>query len=135
MATLVGGAGAPPPFGGALAAPGAVSLSAAQTGNGQSTNVVDRGGSTGAALLKITTTVGATPTVTIAVEGSADGTNWFSVPYSLPATPTTVAVSNVVITTATTNYYYLQADFPWRFLRLTFSANTNVTVTADAWVF
>lgn len=115
--------------------PNTISLSAAQTGNGQSTNTLDRGASVGPALLKLTTTVGSTPTVTVAVEGSADGTNWFNVAYALAATPETAAVANVVITTATTGYYLLRANHPWRYLRLTYSANTNVTITADIWVF
>lgn len=115
--------------------PDTASLSAAQTGNGASTNVADRGGATGAALLRLTTTVGATPTVTVAIEGSADGTNWFNVPYADSATPTTVAVANVVITTATTSYKIIQPSVPVRFLRLTYSANTNVTITADLWTF
>ena len=116
-------------------APDSASLSAAQTGNGQSTNVADRGGARGPALLKITTTVGATPTCTYAIEGSADGTNWFNIPYADSATPTTVAVATFAITTATTVYKLLQVDQPWRFVRLTYSANTNVTNTADVWTF
>lgn len=108
-------------------------LSTAQTGTGVSTNVLDRGGNVGPGLLKITTTVGATPTVTVAIEGSADGTNFFNVAYATAAAPETVAVANVVITSATTNYYILRANHPWRYLRLTLSANTNVTLTADAW--
>lgn len=116
-------------------APDAASLSAAQTGNGQSTNVADRGGATGPALVKITTTIGATPTCTYAIEGSADGTNWFPVPYADSATPTTVSVATFVITTATTVYKLLQANQPWRYVRLTYSANTNVTNTTDIWVF
>ena len=115
--------------------PNTVNLSTAQTGNGTSTNVVDRGSSPGAALLKLTTTVGATPTVTIAIEGSADGTNFFNVAYAVTATPETPAVAAVVITTATTNYYILRPNHPWRYLRLTYSANTNVTTTADVWIF
>ena len=117
------------------AAPNTANLSTAQTGNGVSTNVVDRGSSITAALLKLTTTIGATPTVTIAIEGSADGTNFFNVAYALPATPETPAVANVVITTAVTNLYILRANHPWRYLRLTYSANTNVTTTADVWIF
>lgn len=116
-------------------APDTVNLSNAQTGNGVSTNVANRGSSAGAALLKLTTTVGATPTVTIAIEGSADGTNFFNVAYALAATPETPAVANVVITTATTNYYILRPNHPWQYLRLTYSANTNVTTTADVWCF
>lgn len=118
-----------------LGAPDSASLSAAQTGNGQSTNIADRGGARGPALLKITTTVGATPTCTYAIEGSADGTNWFAIAYADSATPTTIAVATFAITTATTVYKLLQVDQPWRFVRLTYSANTNVTSTADVWTF
>lgn len=116
--------------------PNLVNLSAAQTGNGQSTNVADRGAAIERpALLKITTTVGATPTCTYAIEGSADGTNWFAVAYADSATPTTVSVATFAITTATTAYKLLQPNQPWRFLRVTYSANTNVTNTADVWTF
>lgn len=118
-----------------VGAPDQASLSAAQTGNGQSTNIADRGGARGPALLKITTTVGATPTVTVAIEGSPDATNWFAIPYADSATPTTVSVATFVITTAATAYKLLQVDQPWRYVRLTYSANTNVTSTADVWTF
>lgn len=118
-----------------LGSPDSANLSSAQTGNGQSTNVADRGGARGPALLKITTTIGATPTCTYAIEGSPDGTNWFAIPYADSATPTTVSVATFVITTATTVYKLLQVDQPWRFVRLTYSANTNVTSTADIWTF
>jgi hypothetical protein len=110
-------------------------LSTAQTGNADSTNVVDTGRSVGPALLKITSTVGATPTVTVNILGSADGTNWFNIPYAVSSTPTTVAVAALTITTATTGYYYLQPNVPWRYLKLNYSANTNVTLTADCWIW
>src|SRR5215213_1243345 len=130
----MGGVSALP--GGPVAGPGAVSLSSAQTGNGASTNVCDRGGSTNAALIKITTTVGASPTVTIAIEGSADGSDWFAVPYADAATPTTVSVATFAITTATTVRKIVQADVPVRYLRLNYTSNNNVTIaSADAWVF
>jgi hypothetical protein len=119
--------------GGAL--PNSGNLSTAQTGTGQSTNVIDRGASYGPALVKITTTIGATPTCTYAIEVSADGTNWFAGAYADSATPTTVAVSTFAITTATTVYKLMQVNQPWRFLRITYSANTNVTNTADVWTF
>jgi hypothetical protein len=96
---------------------------------------VDRGRGDGSALLKITTTVGATPTCTYAIEGSPDGTNWFNVAYSDSATPETVSVATFAITTATTVYKILRPNHPWRYLRVTMSANTNVTNTIDAWVF
>lgn len=116
------------------APPDTVNLSNAQTGTGASTNVADRGGSIRPALLKITTTVGATPTCTYALEASADGTNWFACPYSDSATPTTVSVATFAITTATTVYKHLLTDYAWRYFRITYSANTNVTNTADIWV-
>lgn len=115
--------------------PDSASLSAAQTGTGASTNTADRGGTTGAVLLKLTTTIGATPTVTIAIEGSADGVNFFNVPYADSATPSTVSVANLVVTTATTSYKTIQPNVPVRFIRLTYSANTNVTTTADLFTF
>ena len=121
--------------------PGSANLSAGQTGNGVSTNIVDRGSvadprsTPASALLKLTTTVGATPTCTYALEGSPDGTNWLPLAYADSATPTAVSVATFVVTTATTVWKVLKADIPWRFVRITYSANTNVTSTADVWVF
>ncbi|WP_340376444.1 hypothetical protein U5640_15855 [Streptomyces sp. SS7] len=116
--------------------PNTVRLSAAQTGNGVSTNIADRGAATERpALLAITTAVGATPTCTYAIEGSADGSNWFAVSYAEVATPDTGAVTTFAITAAGTALKILRPDQPWRYLRLTYSANTNVTNTADVTVF
>jgi hypothetical protein len=128
MATLATDVGAP-------YTPAGINLAAAQVGNGASTNVVDRGGRTGVALLQVTTTIGATPTCTYLIEGSVDGTAWFAIPYADSATPATISVASFVITTATTVRKYLQRDAPWRYLRVTMSANTNVTNTIDVWVF
>ena len=131
MATLAAPAG--------TGTPNIVTLSDAQTGNGQSTNVADRGTpyppGLGPALLTIVTTVGATPTVTVAIEGSADGSDWFSVAYSTTAAPETVAVATFAITSAATTRMILRPNHPWRYLRLTYSANTNVTSTATLAVF
>lgn len=131
MATLAAPAG--------TGTPNIVTLSDAQTGNGQSTNVADRGTpyppGLGPALLTIVTTVGGTPTVTVAIEGSADGSDWFSVAYSTTAAPETVAVATFAITSATTTRMILRPNHPWRYLRLTYSANTNVTSTATLAVF
>lgn len=115
--------------------PMSASLSAAQTGNGASTNSAERGNRQGSALLTITTTIGATPTCTYAVEGSADGSTWFAVAYADSATPETLSVATFVITTATTVRKILRPNHPWRYLRVTYSANTNVTNTADVVVF
>jgi hypothetical protein len=127
MTTIVGVGGGGLPDG--------ITLSSGQTGNGDSSNVVDRGGGLEAALLDIVSTVGATPTVTVNVLGSADGINYWNIPYSLPAAPATLAVAALTITTAATTRLLLAAGYPWRFLKLNYSANTNVTLTANAWIF
>ena len=110
-------------------------LCTAQTGNGATTNIVDRGGNVGPALLRIVTTVGATPTCTYLVEGSADGTNWQPAVIADSTTPATNSFATFAITTATTTTKYIQANQPFRYLRMTMSANTNVTTTADVVAF
>ena len=112
---------------------GAVNLQTAQTGNADSTNTADRGTMRGSCLLKITNTAGGTPTVTVNILGSVDGTNFFNVGYALAATPETVAVAALTITSATTGYYILRPGHPWRYLKLNMSANTNETLTSDLW--
>jgi hypothetical protein len=118
---------------------GTANLCTAQTGTGATTNIADRGGvaasgglaTTGPAILRIVTTVGATPTCTYLIEGSADGTNWFAAPYATVAAPETVAVATFAITSATTTNMHLRPNHAWRYLRVTLSANTNVTSTID----
>jgi len=128
MATIVTSAPGQP-------GPNSAALSTAQIGNGQSTNVIDRGGSVGPALVTIVTAVGATPTCTYAIEVSVDGTDWFAGAYADTATPTTVAVATFAVTTATTTRKVLQANQPWRYARITYSSNTNVTNTASIATF
>lgn len=115
--------------------PNSASLSAAQTGNGVSTNVCDRGGSSGPALVTIVTTVGATPTCTYAIEVSVDGADWFPGAYADTSTPGTLSAATFAVTTATTTRKILPADQPWRFARITYSSNTNVTNTASIATF
>jgi hypothetical protein len=109
-----------------------VTLSAAQTGNGDSTNVVDRGVMWRGGVVSITSTVGATPTVTVDIKGSMDGTNYYNVPYAELSAPTTPLIAALTITTATTSYYILIGNVPYRYLKLVYSANTNVTLTVAA---
>lgn len=118
-----------------LLAPTAVNLSSAQVGNGASTNVVDRGGSVGPVALKLTTAIGATPTCTYLVEGSIDGTNWFAIQNADSTTPQTLVITTFVITTAATFHRLIPANIPVRFIRVTYSANTNVTNTLDAFIY
>jgi hypothetical protein len=118
---------------------GTGNLCTAQTGNGATTNIIDRGLKlglcTGPALLRIVTTVGATPTCTYLVEGSANGTDWSPAIIADSATPTTLSFATFVITSATTVLKLIQANQPFRFFRMTLSSNTNVTSTADLWTF
>jgi len=108
-------------------------LGSGQTGNADSTNTLDRGTASSPGAVVVTSTVGATPTVTVNIQGSADGTNFHNIPYALVATPATFVVAAITITTATTTTYLLQTDQPWRYLKLVYSANTNVTLTANAY--
>lgn len=117
-------------YGGATA-----NLSTAQTGNADSTNTVDRGGATGPGVLKLTSAVGATPTVTVNLMGSVDGVNFFNVPYATSAAPGTPTAAALTITTAVTSYFHLLANYAYRFFKLVYSANTNVTLTADVWFY
>ena len=128
MATIVTSAPGKP-------GPNSATLSSAQTGNGQSTNIVDRGGSTSPALVTIVTTVGATPTCTYLIEVSVDGSDWFPGAYADAATPGTTSVASFTVTTATTTRKILVVDQPWRFARITYSSNTNVTNTASVATF
>jgi hypothetical protein len=112
-----------------LIAPG--NLCTAQTGNGDSTNTILDLDFSRPAAIRIVSTVGATPTVTVNIQGSIDGTNWYNVPYALVATPSTFVVAALTITTAVTTHYLLQTNQAWAYLKLVLSANTNVTLTAD----
>lgn len=108
---------------------GSAVLGTAQTGNGDTTDIADRGFARGGGALVLTSTVGATPTVTVDIQGSIDGTTWFNVPYSLVATPRTFVLTAITITTAVTTTYLLQESVGWRYLKVVRSANTNVTLT------
>jgi hypothetical protein len=107
-----------------------VNLSTSQTGNGDSTNTAVRNASNTPAAVVITSAIGATPTVTVNIQGSVDGINFYNIPYTLVGSPETVAYAAIVITTAVTTTYLLPAR-QWRFLKLAYSANTNVTLTAN----
>jgi hypothetical protein len=111
-----------------------VNLSTAQAGNGVSTNIADRGGANQkSGMVTITSAIGATPTCTYLIEASVDSVNWFPCPYADSATPETMSVATFVATTATTVFKILRTDHPWRFVRITYSANTNVTNTASVY--
>jgi len=116
-----------------IAYPG--NLQTAQTGNADSTNVIQRaGGETNLrpAILRIVSTIGATPTVTIKILGSVDGVTFAKIPYSvLSAAAGDYSTADIVTTTAKTELYELLPGQPWQFLKVNMSANTNVTLTTD----
>lgn len=118
MATIRAGIASPPV---------AVTMATGLTGN-TSSDVVDRGAYRGPAAIVITNTAGATPTVTVDIKGSVDGTAWFNVAYSLVATPETVAVAAITITSAVTTTYLLRPNHAWRYLRVDTTSNTNETL-------
>jgi hypothetical protein len=121
---------------GAPYSPGAVVMCTALAGSVPTTNIIDRGGRTGPVALEVITAVGATPTCTYLVEGSLDGSNFFAIPHADPAVPATFGVATFgPVTTATTTRRLVQAGQPWRYLRVTMSANTNVTNTINAYFF
>lgn len=113
--------------------PTTFTLSSAQTGSADSTFTFDYGnrkaGREGA-MVKITTTVGATPTCTYQIKGSVDNSTFFNLLYADSATPSTFVSSTFVITTATTVAKLIKPGQVWRYLKITYSANTNVTNTA-----
>ena len=109
---------------------GVVTLSLAQTGNGASTNVADRGPAVGPALLTIVSVAGATPALTVDIQGSMDAADWWNVAYATTAAPETPVVAQIsTITTSTTTRLILRPYHPWRYLRLFYSANVNLTLT------
>lgn len=111
-------------------------LQNAQTGNADSTNVIRiAAGEVNLRqfVLRITSTIGATPTVTIKILGSYDnGTSWQNVPYSvMSAVASDYTTADIVTTTAKTELYALMFGQGWRLLKVNMSANTNVTLTTD----
>lgn len=110
-------------------------IASAVTGNANST-VFDFGNSNKGnarepVLVRIVTTIGATPTCTYAIQGSEDNSTWTALNYADSATPQTVVSSTFVITTATTTVKVVQRNQKFRYLRVVFSSNTNVTNTVD----
>jgi hypothetical protein len=110
-----------------------VPLSVAQVGNGDSTNIAWRSQYAGGGIV-ITSTVGGAPTVTVNILGSLDGVNFYNIPYALTSAPTTFVLSAITITTATTNTYLLNILGSERTIKLNYSANNNVTLTATAYL-
>jgi hypothetical protein len=112
---------------------GSAAISVAQTGNGASTHVADRGPShkAGSTIVRIAVAIGATPTCTYAIEVSADGTNWAAATYADISTPTTDVATTFAVTTDVLTQKIVKSPTVWRYVRVTYSANTNVTNWTD----
>lgn len=106
-------------------------MAAAQTGNGDSTNTVLDVDQARVSAIRVTSAIGATPTVTVNIVGSIDGVTFFNIPYALVGAPSTFVLTAITITTAVTTFYILQAGQAWSYVKLVLSANTNVTLTVD----
>lgn len=111
--------------------PNGASLGSALTGNTNSTVLVlPQDFVKNPVLIRITTTIGATPTATFTVQGSHDNSTWFPIDYADSATPDTFGQSAFVITQAITVMKVLRPGPKMRYVRVNISANTNVTVTS-----
>lgn len=87
--------------------------------------VLDRGTYRGSSALVIANIGGATPTETIDIQGSVDNINFYNAAYALVATPNTVAVAQITVTTTATTTYLLVTDQAWRYLRVVTATITN----------
>lgn len=109
-------------------------ITTAQTADANSDNILFRKYcGKGPMGLKVVSTVGGSPTTTLSIQGSSDGTNFYNIPYALVATPSTFVVTNITITTATTVTYLLQPDQSWMYLRTVMASTNNVTLTITAY--
>lgn len=87
--------------------------------------------STRNALVRIVSTVGATPTATLSIQGSVDGTTWTNLNYSDYLAPGTTSSAALTVTTAGTLIKLVPEDQHFRFLSVNVTADTNVTLTVD----
>lgn len=89
--------------------------------------VVDRGSYRGPSALLIANVGTGSPTVNVDIQGSVDNINWYNAAYALVATPNTVAVAQIAITTTATTTYLLVTDQAWRYLRVVTSTVATET--------
>jgi len=78
---------------------------------------------------------GATPTVTVTLEGTLDGTNWVAIPYVTGAASTEVYTPITLTAVGTTVYWLSNASSRfYRRYRARTTANTNITYNiTTAW--
>lgn len=110
--------------------PTGLSLGTSLTGNTASTVVtLPQDYIKNALLVRMTSTVGATPTATIAIQGSKDAVTWSAVDYADSATPSVYSQATFAITTAATIQKMIRPHQNFKFIRFNMTANTNVTIT------
>lgn len=101
------------------------------TAIGDSTNVIQRTDRLAPCVLKVVNVGTGTPTFTFAILGSFDGATWFSVPYALATALGTFINAAITITSSATNFYLLQGQIPYTFIKTNISALTTETVAMD----
>ena len=119
--------------GGAIGS-GYATLSTAQSASAPSTNIADRGPAFGPGFLTIVSVAGGTPALNVDIQGSVDAADWWNIAYATTAAPETPLVAQIAtITTSTTTRFILRPFHPWRYMRLLYSANVNLTITASVY--
>ena len=81
--------------------------------------------------------IGATPTVTWKYQGSVDNVNFYDIFYVTDASDTATAATRVETTVISRIQWLsrLALTRQYTYYRLVTSANTNVTYSADMWIF
>jgi hypothetical protein len=114
--------------------PTAFVLGTGQATNADTTNTYDAGNTdvrSTPLLVRIVTTIGATPTCTYTINGSVDNSSFSPLSYADINTLGTVTAAAFIITTATTTVKVIPPGQRFRYLKVTYSLNTNVTNSAD----
>jgi hypothetical protein len=114
--------------------PTAFVLGTGQVTNADTTNTYDSGdGDTKGSprLVRVVTTIGATPTCTYTINGSLDNTSFSPLNYADIGSLGTVTSAAFVVTTATTTVKVIPPGQRYRYIKVTYSLNTNVTNSAD----
>lgn len=120
---------------GSAIAPGVITIAEAQAGDGVTEDIADRGTShkIGGTSIRIIAGAGATPTCTYQIEVSDDASTWSNATYADESTPTVDSTSTFDIVSDSVVRKIIKHPTTWRYVRVTMSANTNVTNTIDVW--
>ena len=114
--------------------PTAFVLGTGQATNADTTNTYDAGEAVyhgNPRLVRIVTTIGATPTCTYTINGSVDNSSFSPLSYADIGSLGTVTAAAFVLTSATTVVKVIPPGQKWRYIKVTYSVNTNVTNSAD----